>query len=329
MLNCVHPMLNKKVAANMNHSKAFRSVREHADKLNITELKALLDKIQNTKINILTIGATGVGKSSTISALFKNYGLEVDIAIGESAKPQTMSVDPYELDNLVIWDTPGFGDSTEKDAIHKDKIIDILRKKDEDGFPLIDLIFLIIDGSHKDLGSAFDLFKNVVVPELGDDIHGRVLIGLNKADKVLHASFWDEETNSPKEKLDLELEKRRNDYIERIKEETGLELNPMYYCAGEIYEGEVLRHPYNLQKLLSHILDRLPAKKRISLAPNINENSENFKSNDNQENYEEKIGTSLWESLKEVAKDVGGKIIDKVVEYAPLLIGRFFERFLK
>jgi predicted GTPase len=37
-------------------------------------LKKILERIKYTKINVLLIGGTGVGKSSTINALFQNVG---------------------------------------------------------------------------------------------------------------------------------------------------------------------------------------------------------------------------------------------------------------
>ena len=34
----------------------------------------------------------------------------------------TMEIEKYSLGNLIIWDTPGLGDNTEKDEIHAGKI---------------------------------------------------------------------------------------------------------------------------------------------------------------------------------------------------------------
>ena len=53
-------------------------------------------------------GATGCGKSSTINALFNidstNYTERAKV--GVTPDPETMSIERYELDNLVLWDSP-------------------------------------------------------------------------------------------------------------------------------------------------------------------------------------------------------------------------------
>lgn len=86
-------------------------------------LEKILSRIRATKVNVLLIGATGSGKSSTISALFENYGngRKSSAKVGQTSRPETMDVSAHEMDNLVIWDTPGLGDSTKQDEEHQQK----------------------------------------------------------------------------------------------------------------------------------------------------------------------------------------------------------------
>ena len=99
---------------------------------------------------------------------------------------------------------------------------------------------------------------------------------------------------------------------DRIKADTGLEVEPIYYSAGCEIDGEVLSRPYNLQKLLSFILDRLPKKKRAAIALYVNENTDNFQSNDNKENYQGKVEESIFSSFLDYVKDVAGDTFKKV-----------------
>lgn len=50
-------------------------------------------------------GATGSGKSSTINALFNTEVAKVGVGVD----PETMDITKYDLDNLVLWDSPGLG----------------------------------------------------------------------------------------------------------------------------------------------------------------------------------------------------------------------------
>ena len=113
-------------------------------------------KLKKQKINLMVTGATGCGKSSTINALF---GVEI-ARIGTSVDPETMEIEKYELDNLVIWDTPGLGDGKEIDNKHSKKMIDQLYEKDENGNLLIDLVLVILDSGSRDLGTAYELINS-------------------------------------------------------------------------------------------------------------------------------------------------------------------------
>ena len=98
----------------------------------VKKLSYLL-KLRNRSVNILVTGATGVGKSSTINALFNT-----EIAkVGMGVDPETSLIECYELDNLTIWGTPGLGDNVEKDKEIKRQIIAKLSEMNEEGEPLI------------------------------------------------------------------------------------------------------------------------------------------------------------------------------------------------
>ena len=269
------------------------------------QLQKVLAQIRNTKVNVLLIGATGAGKSSTVNALFATQGhSHQQAAVGESANPETMDVSAHQLNNLVIWDTPGLGDSAEKDLQHQAKIVELLKRRDDKGQPLIDLVLLVLDAGSRDFGSAYKLIKEVVGPNLAGGDRSRLLVGINKADKFKHSSFWDFEENHPKPELLAKLDEQVLIVKQRIADDTGFRPDVVYYSAGEVDDGKLLQAPYNLLKLLSFILEHLPSKKRAALISDVNQNQENFESNDDKEDYKDAVEKSFFSSFKEVAADV-------------------------
>ena len=222
-------------------------------------------------------GATGVGKSSTINALFNTEKAKV----GVGTDPETMEITRYELDNLVLWDSPGLGDGKEADNRHAKNIINKLYEKDEHGNLLIDLVLVILDGSTRDLGTSYELINEVIIPNLGENKEGRILIAINQADAA------------------AESVKRR------IKEATGLEVSPIYYSAGFKFEDMPQTPPYNLAKLLYYIIEHTPKEKRLVYAENMNTDRRMWKDNDDYKNYRKSILAQFGEVVSDIGSSLG------------------------
>lgn len=262
---------------------------------------ARLRKLCSTQTNIMLVGATGCGKSSTINALFSFNQQEegyVEVAkVGSKADPETRDIERYRIGNLILWDTPGLGDGTEIDEHHREVITELLQEVDEgeDGEEnsLIDLVLVILDGSTRDLGTSYKILNEVIIPELGEET-GRILIALNQADIAMKTGrHWDYEKNEPDETLTQFLEEKVDSIRTRIKEDTGLDIAPIYYCAGyEEESGDVVR-PYNLSKLLYYILQTLPAEKRAPVLSGINTDAEQYEYNDDDMDYSEGVLSSV------------------------------------
>ena len=247
---------------NWNVKSVFDFIIEHMP----TEKRKLYLKEQ--KLNLMITGATGCGKSSTINALF-----DLDVAkIGTGPNLETMEITRYDLDNLILWDTPGLGDGKEADARYTKNIVNKLLEKDEKGNFLIDLVLVILDGSSRDLGTSYELINNVIIPNLGED-KNRVLIAINQADIAMRGRYWNYKENKPEPKLVEFLEEKVKSVSKRIKEATGLDITPIYYSAGFKEDG-IKQNPYNLSKLLYYMIKHTPKEKRASYAQNINQNIE-------------------------------------------------------
>lgn len=144
--------------------------------------------LTNEKFNLLMVGATGSGKSSTINALFDTQVAEV----GTGVDPETASIDCYALDNFCIWDTPGLGDGVENDIAIAKAIKAKLSETDPEGAQVVDMVLIVLDASTKDLGTVYTLLNEVVIPRLGSEAEQRILIGLNQSDMAQEriASDW-------------------------------------------------------------------------------------------------------------------------------------------
>lgn len=264
-----------------------------------------LARLKDTKVNILITGATGCGKSSTINALFNTEKAKV----GQGVDPETMEIAKYELDNIVLFDSPGLGDGKEADRRHSKNIIDKLYEKDKDGNLLIDLVLVLLDGSSRDLGTSFELINNVIIPNLGDD-KKRLLIAINQADMAMKGRYWDKEKNHPEPELIKFLDEKVESTRRRIKEATDVDVEPIYYAAG-YKEGSSTQNPYNLSKLLAHILRHTKEEKRAVFAQDINKDKKMWEDDDKLEDYRTEIRESMWESVKSSASkgaDIGGEI---------------------
>ena len=263
-------------------------------------------RLKNQKMNIMITGATGCGKSSTINAMFNTEVAKVGVGVN----PETMEIRKYELDNLVLWDTPGLGDGKEADNRHAKNIIKKLSEVDKNGNALIDLVLVILDGGSRDLGTTYELINNVIIPNLGEEKENRILVAINQADMAMKGNNWDRDKNEPNQKLVNFLEEKVCSVRDRVYEATGVTIEPIYYSAGYKEEGEQSR-PYNLSKLLYYIVKATPSEKRAIYVNNINENREMWRDDDKLLDYGEATRKSIFESIREGAStgaDIGGAI---------------------
>lgn len=172
-----------------------------------------------------------------------------------------MEIGKYELDNLVLWDTPGLGDGKEADNKHTKNIIKKLSEVDKNGNALIDLVLVILDGGSRDLGTSYGLINKVIIPNLGKGKENRILVAINQADMAMKGRNWNYDRNKPNWKLVNFLEEKVRSVQERVCEATGIIVEPIYYSAG--YKdgwGEQSR-PYNLSELLYYIVKAIPSEK--------------------------------------------------------------------
>ncbi len=254
---------------------------------------SILLRAGSRHVNLMLVSATGAGKSSTINALF-----DMSVAkVGVGVDPETKEIAKFDLGNLTIWDTPGLGDSVKADKAHIKQIVKKLSEVDTDGNLLIDLVLVVLEAGSKDLAVSYDVINNTLIPCLGKGNSHRILIGLNQSDMAMKGRHWDAEMNAPDDVLTDFLTKKADSVSRRVREATGVTVEPVCYCAGYTDEESKRQSPYNLSKLLYYILMAVPAEKRLVLVDKLNSDEKNWVSND--ADYTEVVKSSFWDSLLE------------------------------
>nr|WP_325238122.1 GTPase [uncultured Oscillibacter sp.] len=268
------------------NKKMLEVLEEELDKLpdtkpDKTELLQNLQRLKTQEVNILLVGATGVGKSSTINALFDS-----EIAtVGYSTDPETKFIERYELDNIVLWDSPGLGDSPENDAAYGLQIANALKSKNGSGELLIDVVAVLLDGSSKDLGTTYEIIEKVVAPYIENP--QRIVIAINQCDLAMKGHGWSEESG-PSSSLQMFLDEKAASVQKRILESTGIYTQPLYYSA--------LYH-YNISKLLAALLQAMPENKRFLVADTLNKDPDVWRKNDGVADYQQEIASVMKGSL--------------------------------
>lgn len=270
-----------------------------------------IEQLKQQKLNILFVGATGVGKSSTINAIFNTEVAKV----GYSVNPETASIQKFEIENIVLWDTPGLGDNPEKDKCYAVEIANALKAQDADGQLLIDEVVVLIDGSNRDMKTAYEVIENVIVPYIGDT--KRIIIAINQCDMALKGRYWNYDLNQPDAQLATFLEEKLVSVRNRILESTGVVTQPIYYSAI---------HRYNISKLLLAMLRNMPVQKRFLFSDSLNKNPDIWKKNDELEDYNgeirKEIKFSLSKALDGAAKGaVAGATVGSLVPVIGSAIG--------
>lgn len=205
-------------------------------------------------LDLALVGATGVGKSTTINCLFGS-GVA---AVGDGVEPKTKIISSYNVSEYFrIHDTAGFGDGISEDKIYSKDLSFLLSKKvktkgGEDLFGFIDIALVILDGGSRDLGTTFKLLDNVVLHCIEPE---RVIVAINQADQAMKGRHWNYAQNKPEPELLSFLEEKSSSIQRRINESTGLTIElPIFYSAY---------HKYNISSLQEQILCQLPHTRRF------------------------------------------------------------------
>lgn len=201
---------------------------------------------------MLLTGATGVGKSSTLNAIFGRDRA----AVGHGADPCTQMINRYSANEWFrIHDTPGLGDGIAANREHSLKLTNTLLETvgagDGQTYHLIDLALVIIDGGSRDLGTAYDLISRVILPGIEAE---RVLVVINQADMAMKGRGWDHQHQRPSPELKQFLDEKARSTQRRIHEGPGKRI-PLPVCFSAACH-------YNIDGLIAFIVENFPRTRR-------------------------------------------------------------------
>ncbi|WP_179108366.1 GTPase, partial [Rodentibacter rarus] len=134
-------------------SKSYNEFTPQIRAEKLEKIKSIIsDRGLHYPLDVALVGATGVGKSSTINALFG----ETLAKVGMGVEPETQFITEYQTERFRLHDTAGLGDGLATDKRHAMNLSDLLLKTfDEKQYHLIDLCLVILDGSSRDMGTTY------------------------------------------------------------------------------------------------------------------------------------------------------------------------------
>lgn len=196
---------------------------------------------------IAFIGFTGVGKSSTLNALF-NAGQEVsDVrACTQFAQSFTGNIEKYTgtKGSINVYDMPGLGESKYKDRQHYLTYEKVLPKAD-----VIVWMFTASDRSMTPMQDAIE----TLISRIGAEFTKHLVFVVNKADTTAPGeTAWNEQFNVPSEEQKKNIEEFERYILERVHE-----VLPRWKGTVVTYSA---KRRYHLEQLMTAMVQAMPEK---------------------------------------------------------------------
>jgi uncharacterized protein len=192
------------------------------------------------------IGQSGVGKSTTLNALF-DAGQRVNHYRAQTQEPVEINV---ASGALVVYDMPGLGESRAKRSAHRANYERVLTD--------VDVALWILDAPNRDIEAVQEYLEDELT-RINPQLIQRLVIGLNKVD-TMHPGqrAWIPLYNLPSDEQEVNIKRRVTDVRRKMKE-----VLPRWRGAVVPYSAE---QRYNLPQLFDAMLDAVPKGRQWVLA---------------------------------------------------------------
>lgn len=174
---------------------------------------------------IAVIGKSGVGKSTTINALF---GLDESVShtsTGTKVANENVVILP-DGSKLSVIDMPGLGEDLSLDAQYKEVYRRVL--------PNVDVVLYLVQANMKAMKYDQRILRDIVQDVMGN-LRGRIVIGLNQVDKIEPAN-WNLRFNYPSPQQEDNINRRCQDIQKKLSQELSLGISQIeYYSATKRY----------------------------------------------------------------------------------------------
>ena len=155
--------------------------------------------------HIAIIGKTGVGKTSTINALF---GTDWKIShVRAATKEEQVFIYESDRGRLKISDLPGFAEDIDTEKLHEEIYKRVLSE--------CDVALLVLKADTRDMLDVQRTLRDVIGRSL-NNLSKRIVIGLNQVDLV-HPGDWLQEPNIPSAEQEKNIKKIINERVKSIK----------------------------------------------------------------------------------------------------------------
>lgn len=198
---------------------------------------------------IALIGFTGVGKSSTLNALFNAGQPTSDVrACTQDAKSFTGSLRAYTGNKGVvnIYDMPGLGESIFADQKHY--------KTYEEVLPKVDVVVWTFHADDRAM-TPMQRAIQTLIERIGDNFTKHLVFAINKVDAIAPGeTVWNTKLNTPNQEQLENIRELEKYILERIHE-----VLPQW--KGELVSYSAKRR-YHLEQLMTAMVSAMPKERQ-------------------------------------------------------------------